>query len=167
MKANRLIISVLLSILFSNTVIAKPYSPILPTQFKIKHVSITISTQSSNKNSDSHHISLNGNGDSYFIKNNQKQPINITSEMLIDLLNDFYAVHFFEISDTFNIKKNVIMKDDKTLTTLVSKESTIESKKVCVQLRHYKKCISVVDNQPFGVSQIVNKVESLMDATSH
>ena len=47
------------------------------------------------------------------------------------------------------------------------KESAIDSKKVCVQLRSYKKCLSVIDNQPLGVSQIVNKIETLIGAVGH
>jgi hypothetical protein len=76
-------------------------------------------------------------------------------------------VHFFEISDTFNVTKKVVLKDNQTVTTIVNKEPAIESKKICVQLRAYKKCLSVIDNQPLGVSQIVNKIESLIGAAGH
>lgn len=86
---------------------------------------------------------------------------------MIELLNDFYAVHFFEISDTFNVKKKVVLKDSQTVTTIVNKEPATESKKICVQLRAYKKCLSVIDNQPLGVSQIVNKIETLFGAAGH
>jgi hypothetical protein len=157
----------LLGVFFSNSVMAKPYSSVLPTQFPIKKVLITVSTQSSIKNTEIYHISLNGNGSSYFSKNNEKQPIKVSNDTLIELLNDFYAVHFFEISDTFNVKKMVALKDNQTVTTIVNKEPAIESKKVCVQLRAYKKCLSVIDNQPLGVSQIVNKIESLIGAVGH
>ena len=167
MKINLLLFSMLLGVFFSNSVMAKPYSSVLPTQFPIKKVLITVSTQSSIKNTEIYHISLNGNGSSYFSKNNEKQPIKVSNDTLIELLNDFYAVHFFEISDTFNVKKMVALKDNQTVTTIVNKEPAIESKKVCVQLRAYKKCLSVIDNQPLGVSQIVNKIESLIGAVGH
>lgn len=167
MKINLLLFSMLLGVFFSNTVMAKPYSSVLPTKFPIKKVLITVSSQPSNKNTESYHISLNGNGNSYFSKNDEKQPLKVTNDNLIELLNDFYAVHFFEISDTFNVKKKVILKDNETVTTIVNKESAIDSKKVCVQLRSYKKCLSVIDNQPLGVSQIVNKIETLIGAAGH
>ena len=126
MKINLLLFSMLLGVFFSNTVMAKPYSSVLPTQFPIKKILITVSSQPSNKNTESYHISLNGNGNSYFSKNDEKQPLKVTNDTLIELLNDFYAVHFFEISDTFNVKKKVILKDNETVTTIVNKESVIE-----------------------------------------
>jgi hypothetical protein len=167
MKINLLLFSILIGVFFSSTVVAKPYSSVLPTQFPIKKVLITVSSQSGNKNTESHQISLNGNANSYVSKNNEKQPLNVTNDTLIELLNDFYAVHFFEISDTFNVTKKVVLKDNQTVTTIVNKEPAIESKKICVQLRAYKKCLSVIDNQPLGVSQIVNKIESLIGAAGH
>ena len=167
MKINLLLFSILIGVFFSSTVVAKPYSSVLPTQFPIKKVLITVSSQSGNKNTESHQISLNGNGNSYVSKNNEKQPLNITNDTLIELLNDFYAVHFFEISDTFNVTKKVVLKNNQTVTTIVNKEPAIESKKICVQLRAYKKCLSVIDNQPLGVSQIVNKIESLTRTTGN
>lgn len=165
MKNNLLLFTIFLGIIFSNNVLAKPYSPVLPTQFPLKKIQITVSSQSNNKNAEFYNISLNGDGNSFFIKNNEKQPIKVANDTLIDLLNDFYAVHFFETSDTFHIKKKVVLKDSETLTTIVNKESVTDSKKVCVQLRAYKKCISVVDNQPLGISQIVNKIEALIESS--
>ncbi|WP_445366625.1 hypothetical protein ACH5Y9_14880 [Methylomonas sp. BW4-1] len=167
MKNNLLLFTILLDIIFSNNVLAKPYSPVLPTQFPLKKIQVTISSQSTKENAESYQILLNGNGNSYFIKNNQQQPLNVTNDTLIELLNDFYAVHFFEISDTFNVKKKVVLKDNETATTVINKEPVTESKKVCVQLRAYKKCLSIVDNQPLGVSQIVNKIESLIRKTGN
>lgn len=167
MKIKQLLFSVLIGVFFSNTVMAKPYSSVLPTQFPIKKVLITVSSQTGNKNTESYRISLNGNGNSYFSKNNEKQAIKVSNDTLIELLNDFYAVHFFEISDTFNVKKRVVIKDNQTVTTIVNKEPAIESKKICVQLRAYKKCLSVIDNQPLGVSQIINKIETLIGAAGH
>ncbi len=76
-------------------------------------------------------------------------------------------MYFFETSDTFSVKKKVVLKDSQTVTTIINKEPAIDSKKVCVQLRAYKKCLSVIDNQPLGVSQIVNKIEALIGAAGH
>ena len=167
MKINLLLFSILIGVFFSNTVMAKPYSSVLPTQFPIKKVLITVSSQSGNKNTDRHQISINGNGNSYFSKNDEKKPIKVSNDTLIELLNDFYAVHFFEIADTFGITKKVVLKDNQTVTTIVNKKPAVESKKICVQLRAYKKCLSVIDNQPLGVSQIVNKIETLFGAVAH
>ena len=74
----------------------------------------------------------------------------------------FYVIHFFEIADTFTVKKQVMLKDNKIVTTIVKKESSTNSKRICIQLRSYKKCVTVIENQPLAVAQIVNKIEKLL-----
>lgn len=71
MKINLLLFSILIGVFFSGTVVAKPYSPVLPTQFPLKKIQITISSQSNKENAEMYQISLNGNGNSYFSKNNE------------------------------------------------------------------------------------------------
>jgi len=165
MKVNLLIFSILLGVFVSNNVLAKPYSSILPAQFPVKKILITVSSQPTSGNADIYHVSLKGDGNSFLVKNNEKQPLKISTDTLIELLNDFYSVHFFEIPDTFHIKKKAVLKDNGIVTTIVNKElAATDSKKVCVQLREYKKCVSVIDKQPAGISQIVNKIETLIES---
>lgn len=159
MKLTLLLFTILMTSLISSHLLASPY---LPAQYPLKKISITLSSQADKENPESYQILISGNGSSFFRKNNgEKQALSITSDTLIELLNDFYAIHFFEITDTFTVKKQVILKDNKTVTTVVKKESNVGSKRVCIQLRSYKKCVRIVDNQPSAVAQIVNKIEIL------
>lgn len=165
MKFTLLIFTLLLSSLISTTLFA---SPRLPTQYPLKKVLITVSSQSHKDNSANYQVSISGNGNSFFSKNNQaNQPLNMTSDTLLELLNEFYEIHFFEIKDTFTVKEQVILKDNKTITTVINKEPTMSEKKICIHLRSYKKCVTVVDNQPLAVAQIVNKIEALLQPTGN
>ncbi|MDP3840351.1 MAG: hypothetical protein Q8Q54_15650 [Methylococcales bacterium] len=157
---------VLITNLISNNLLASTHFP-LPAQYPLEKISITISNQSGKDNSENYQISINGNGNSFFSQNKEKQPLNITNDTLLELLNDFYAIHFFEIADTFTVKKQVTLKNNKTVTTLIKKESNTSSKRVCIQLRSYKKCVTIVDNQPLAVDQIVNKIETLLRPAHH
>jgi hypothetical protein len=144
----------------SNTLLAGSH---LPAQYPLKKVLITLSSQPGKDNSENYQVAISGNGDSFFSQNNKpKQPLSITSDTVLELLNDFYAIHFFEIADTFTVKKQVMLKDNKIVTTVVKKESDMNSKRICIQLRSYKKCVTVVDNQPLAVAQIVSKIEILL-----
>jgi hypothetical protein len=135
----------------------------LPAQYPLKKVLITLSSQPGKDNPENYQVAISGNGDSFFSQNNKpKQPLSITSDTVLELLNDFYASHFFEIADTFTVKKQVMLKDNKIVTTVVKKESDMNSKRICIQLRSYKKCVTVVDNQPLAVAQIVSKIEILL-----
>jgi hypothetical protein len=160
MKFTLLIFTMLITSLISTNLLA---SPRLPSQYPLKKILITVSSQSSQDDSANYQVSISGNGNSFFSKNKQEnQPLNITSDTLLGLLNDFYTIHFFEIKDTFTVKEQVILKDNKTVTTIVNKEPTMSKKKICIHLRSYKKCVNVVDNQPLAVAQIVNKIETLL-----
>ena len=163
MKFILLLSTVLISNLICNTILASPYIPSLPAQYPLNRILITISSQSGKDNSENYKISINGNGASFFNKNNkEKQSVSVTNERLLEFLNDFYVIHFFEIADTFTVKKQVMLKDNKIVTTIVKKESSTNSKRICIQLRSYKKCVTAVENQPLAVAQIVNKIEKLL-----
>jgi hypothetical protein len=163
MKFILLLSTVLISNLICNTILASPYIPSLPAQYPLNRILITISSQSGKDNSENYKISINGNGASFFNKNNkEKQSVSVTNERLLEFLNDFYVIHFFEIADTFTVKKQVMLKDNKIVTTIVKKESSTNSKRICIQLRSYKKCVTVIENQPLAVAQIVNKIEKLL-----
>jgi len=163
MKFTLLIFTLLVGCLTSHNLFASSH---LPAQYPLKKISISISSQAGKDNSESYQILINGNGDSFFRKNNkEKQVLSIKSETLLELLNDFYRIHFFEIKDTFTVKEQVILKDNKTVTTVFNKQPSMSRKKVCIHLRSYKKCVTVVDNQPSAVAQIINKIEDLLDVT--
>jgi hypothetical protein len=160
MKFTLLVFTLLITSLVSNTLLAGSH---LPAQYPLKKVLITLSSQSGKDNPENYQVAISGNGDSFFSQNNEpKQPLSITSDKVLELLNDFYAIHFFEIADTFTVKKQVMLKDNKIVTTVVKKESDMNSKRICIQLRSYKKCVRVVDNQPLAVAQIVSKIETLL-----
>ncbi len=160
MKFTLLVFTLLITSLMSNSLLAASH---LPAQYPLKKVLITLSSQPGKDNSENYQVAISGNGDSFFSQNNKpKQPLSITSDTVLELLNDFYAIHFFEIADTYTVKKQVMLKDNKIVTTVVKKESDMNSKRICIQLRSYKKCVTVVDNQPLAVAQIVSKIEALL-----
>lgn len=160
MKFTLLVFTLLITSLMSNSLLAASH---LPAQYPLKKVLITLSSQPGKDNPENYQVAISGNGDSFFSQNNKpKQPLSITSDTVLELLNDFYAIHFFEIADTYTVKKQVMLKDNKIVTTVVKKESDMNSKRICIQLRSYKKCVTVVDNQPLAVAQIVSKIETLL-----
>jgi hypothetical protein len=163
MKFTLLIFIVLLSSLISTNLLA---SSRLPAQYPLKKVLITVASQSGKDNAANYQVSISGNGKSFFSQNNQeKQALSITTDTLLGLLNDFYTIHFFEIKDTFTVKEQVRLKDNKTITTVTNKEPSMSKKRICIHLRSYKKCVTTVDNQPVAVAQIVNKIEALLPPT--
>ena len=91
----------------------------------------------------------------------EKQALTVPNETLLELVNDFYKIHFFELPDTYDVKKQVVLKNNNTVATVVTKQVNVSSKKLCIQLRTYKKCVTIVDNQPVEAAELVKKIEGL------
>lgn len=134
----------------------------VPAQYRLKNILISVSSQSSSDLSKNYQVSINGNGNSFYIKNNQeKQALTVANETLLELVNDFYTIHFFELKDSYGIKKEVKFKKSDILTTVISNHSLENSKKLCIQLRTFKKCLSTFNDQPVGAVHLIQKIEDL------
>ena len=148
--------------LTSSNLSAKSHLSPLPAQYPLKKVTISLSHQSGAGMPGSYQITINGDGNSFFIQNSkEKQAFTVPKETLLELVNDFYKIHFFELPDTYAVKKRVVFKDNTTVATVVTKQAGVSSKKLCIQLRSYKKCVAIVDNQPVEAAELVKKIEEL------
>jgi len=148
--------------LTSNNLSANPHLSRLPAQYPLKKITISILHQPGAGIPGGYQITLNGDGNSFYSQSSkEKQALSIPKETLLELVNDFYKIHFFELPDTYAVKKQVVLKDNTTVATVVTKQVDVSSKKLCIQLRTYKKCVTIVDNQPVEAAELVKKIEGL------
>lgn len=148
--------------LISNNLSANPHLSRLPAQYPLKKITISILHQPGAGVPGGYHITLSGDGNSFYSQNSkEKQALNVPNETLLELVNDFYKIHFFELPDTYGVKKQVVLKNNNTVATVVTKQVNVSSKKLCIQLRTYKKCVTIVDNQPVEAAELVKKIEGL------
>lgn len=112
---------------------------------------------------ESYTISINGSGNSFYTHQNQeRKTLTLNNDAFLEILNEFYTIHFFDLEDNYAVKKQLIMKDDKTVTTIINKQTKENGTRLCIQLRKFKKCVVIVDGQPVGAAQLVNKIERLI-----
>ncbi|MDP3335131.1 MAG: hypothetical protein Q8S55_24565 [Methylococcaceae bacterium] len=143
----------------SNVLLANPP---LPAQYPLNKIKISILHKPAPGIPDGYQITINGIGNSFYSQNNhEKHAFTVPRETLLELVNDFYTIHFFELADTYAVKKQVRLKDNTTVATVVTKLANVSSQKMCIQLRTFKKCVTVVDNQPVEAAQLVKKIEGL------
>lgn len=146
-------------ILISNDLLANPP---LPSQYPLNKIKISILHKTPPGIPGGYQITINGSGNSFYSQNShEKQAFTVPKETLLELVNDFYTIHFFELEDTYTVKKQVRLKDKTTVATVVTKLTNISSKKMCIQLRSFKKCVTIADNQPSEAAQLANKIEGL------
>lgn len=146
-------------ILISNDLSANPP---LPSQYPLNKIKISILHKTAPGIPGGYQITINGTGNSFYSQNSHdKQAFTVPKETLLELVNDFYTIHFFELADTYAVKKQVILKNSTTLATVVTKLTNISSKRVCIQLRSFKKCVTIIENQPSEAANLVEKIEGL------
>jgi hypothetical protein len=80
----------------------------------------------------------------------------------MELINRFYQIHFFELTDSYTEKYMVILKDKSTVATIATKMADSGSTRLCIQLADYKKCVTIVNNRPEGAADIVKTMGDLL-----
>ncbi|MDD2760825.1 MAG: hypothetical protein PHH11_11090 [Methylomonas sp.] len=148
----------------SNPAQAADAKPMPPAQYPLAEVSISILHQTGHGIPGGYEIAIHGNGNGYK-QNTDANPVKIetyiSNEILLELLNDFYRIHFFELGDTYLVKKQVLLRDNALVATTALKMADVSSKKLCIQLADYKKCVTIVGDQPVEASQLAAKIEKL------
>lgn len=134
----------------------------LPAEYPLNKIMITVIHPIQQNTPESYRITLDGSGNSFYAHHNQeKQALTLSNDTLLELVNEFYTIHFFDLVDNYAIKKQVVMKADKTVTTVINKQTKANGSRICIQLRKFKKCVTIVDGQPASAAQLVKKIENL------
>lgn len=135
-----------------------------PRQYQLEDVAITILHQTSHRIPGSYKISIGGDGQgSYTSGKAGEKKFTLKGETLLELLNDFYRIHFFELKDTWTVKNQVALLDDNSILVSPMRLVDVSSKQICLALADYNKCVTVVGNQPAELSNLISKIESLVN----
>lgn len=136
-------------------------TPELPTHFPLKTLAITIQYQTAQSIPDSYQLIIDGDGKIIISRNDKTtQPKPISKDTLLELINDFYQIHFFELSDTYTVKTQVVLQNDGNVAILAQHMTDMDTKHLCIQLADYKKCITVVNGQPASLSSLIQRIEN-------
>jgi hypothetical protein len=134
----------------------------VPLQYTLKEISISLLHQTGHGIPGGYEITINGSGNSFYSRNNEtQQPLSVDKKTLLELVNDFYSSHFFELADTYTVKKQVVLTSDDRVATTAIRLMDIASKRLCIQLADYKKCVTIVNEQPTVAAQLSMKIEKL------
>jgi hypothetical protein len=133
-----------------------------PQNYLLSQVNISFLYQANPMLHSNYEITLSGNGQGEYVLHKASESVRkefkFSEESVMQLLNDIYKSHFFELSDTYTLKKRVILKSDNQVVTMALKMNDVSSQQFCIQLADYKKCLTVMDEQPAQVVQIINQL---------
>ncbi len=152
-------------ILMANNTMAASGQKGPPLQYQLSQVTITIRHQTSRNIPGGYELSVSGDGAGSYLQNKSGRPetinLQISKEQLLELINTFYQIHFFELADTYSVRKQVALRDGSTVVTGFMKIVDMGGTKVCIRIADYNKCITVVDNQPSAVAQLVKTIKDM------
>ena len=134
-----------------------------PTQYRLENINISILHQTSRRIKGGYKINISGTGKvSYILDKKDKTQFNLNKETVVELLNEFYRIHFFELQDTYTLKKEVVLLDGNSISLSIQRLVDISSTLLCIKISAYKKCVRIVGNQPLEANLLVEKIESIV-----
>jgi hypothetical protein len=156
-----------LMLIVGNTMATVPPQPAeLPLQYQLSEVTISILHQPGHGIPGGYELTISGDGSVSYLQTEGDKPIEtnlqLSTEQLMELINRFYQIHFFELADTYSVTKEVVLKDKSTVATIATKMADSGSTRLCIQLGDYKKCVTIVNNRPEGAADIVKTMGDLL-----
>lgn len=152
-------------IMMANHVMAGEGSPErseLPATYQLEDVRISVLHQTGHRLPGSYTIQIRGDGQAtQEIDQQATTELTLPDETLVDLLKDFYRIHFFELQDTYTIKKQIALLEDRSIVTSGYRLVDMSSQRLCLAIGGYEKCVTIMDEQPLAASQLVKKIEAL------
>ena len=137
-----------------------------PRQYRLEQVGITLLFQTPNRNVANFEIAIQGDGRaSYASDKGERRELTLRNEELVELLNEFYRIHFFELQDTYTLKRQVSLLEDGTISTFVHRQVDMGSKRLCIKIADYTKCVTIVANEPPAANELAEKIRSLFVLT--
>jgi hypothetical protein len=140
---------------------SQPEKP--PLQYQLSEVTISVLHQTGHGMPGGYELTIKGSGSVSHLQTKDDKPIEtnlqLSTEQLMELINRFYQIHFFELADTYSVTKEVVLKDKSTVATIATKMADSGSTRLCIQLADYKKCVTIVNNRPEGAADIVKTIE--------
>lgn len=133
-----------------------------PSSYQIDQVNISLSHQTGHRLPGSYQINISGTLDAMkVVDQNLKEEVKLSESVFIELLNEFYQIHFFEFNDTYTVQTSVALLDEGKIETFKRKTMDMDSQRMCLSITDYKKCVTIMGSQPSDLKELVKKIEML------
>ncbi len=132
-----------------------------PRQYPLEQVRISLLHQTSRQLPGGYEITITGDGKAAYVSKEERKALTLQDETLMELLNDFYRIHFFELQDTYTVKKQVSLLDNRLVSTFGHHIVDMGGKRLCIELADYKKCVTIVAGQPPEAERLAAKIRAL------
>lgn len=137
-----------------------------PREYQIADVMISVTQQPGNPAFNQRKISISGDGtciQTHTMPATTKQCETLSADVVLELINDFYRIRFFDLGDNFKVKRRVFMLDGSTVKQSVLRILDKESARLCFKVSNYEKCITLIQDVPKELEVLVHKILAYAD----
>lgn len=121
----------------------------IPTTYTLEKLNINLTIHAgSKKGASAQHLHISGMGNSTLEQNGKKIPLNYSPENIVNILNTFYQIRFFDLPTRHNIKYSVYLNEDGSIGTNALRMVDASSTTVCFNLPDYEKCVTYGSDGP-------------------
>jgi len=105
-------------------------------------------------------ISLSGGDGAIFERGGQSARFPIAKQDLLNVVNELYAIRFFELPSDYTAQYSVVEKENGLIGTMASSMDDQPSTSVCFSITNYKKCVIYSRKGPPELENMVQRVFS-------
>ena len=128
-----------------------------PLNYHIDNVSIHL-TRQPRRAGFIQSVSLFGNGSATVEHSDKLVRFSYPAGDLLNLLNEFYKIRFFDLPAKYTTRYSVFLKDDGTVGMSALRMSDATSTRLCIDIGEYEKCVTFGRDGPLELESIAKRV---------
>ena len=138
-----------------------------PPEYRLADVRITVTRQPGNPSFNRRSISISGDGQCEQTDTkpaaSSKRCGSLDRKAVLELVNEFYRVRFFDLSDSYRVRYRVFVLDNGIVRRSVLRMVDTGSVQLCFEVSDYRKCITFILDVPKDIEGLAQRILSLAD----
>lgn len=133
-----------------------------PSTYRFDEVRVCITQHAGSPAFSNRRISLSAEG-GIILRDGAIVQLPFTKQDLLNIVNGFYKIRFFELPSDYTARYSVVQKDNDILSTMIWRMEDEPSTSVCIFIKEYKKCVTYSQKGPLELETLVQRVISKAD----
>ncbi len=129
-----------------------------PSEYRLDDVRIQLTRHPGMRKAPIQQIELSGTGHATLKRDSTSLSFHYESRKLLALLNELYAIRFFELPASYFVKRSIFLKEDGFIGTQIRRMIDAPNTRICLTVSTYEKCVSYDADGPHELRSIEQRV---------
>lgn len=129
-----------------------------PANFKLRELTLSAERQPGNAAAKAQRASLSGAGKAMLEKDGASASRNLPPGELMPLVNELFALRFFDLPEDLNVQHSAVLKDDGTVMQRVLRLHDAANESLCFEAGGFRKCVRFSPKTRPELSALVRRV---------